>query len=155
MAGPRGRWLRNQSRAKGRALRGRGQDVVIGFVQTHGRRRTEQAIGGLDIVPRRQAGGYDGTGGMDLDGVLARQPAVVLVDDYRRNAGAISSLRDAGIDVISTIDVCDLDRAADTVAEFTGPPATTTVPDTALAEADDIRFVDNSPEALRKRLGRS
>jgi K+-sensing histidine kinase KdpD len=126
---------------------------VIGFVRTHGRRRTEQAIGGLEIVPGHQAGGHDGTGRMDLDAVLARRPAVVLVDDFGQHAEAISSLRDAGIDVISTVDVCDLDRAADTVAEFTGRPPTTTVPDAALGEADDIRFVDNSPEALRKRLG--
>ena len=80
---------------------------------------------------------------------------MVLVDDFGQHAEAISSLRDAGIDVISTVDVCDLDRAADTVAEFTGRPPTTTVPDAALGEADDIRFVDNSPEALRKRLGRA
>ena len=138
---------------EGRALRGRGEDVVIGFVQTHGRRRTAEAIGGLEIVPRRQAGGHDDTAGMDLDAVLARRPAVVLVDDFGQNAAAISSLRNAGIDVISTVDVCDLDRAADTVAEFTGRTPATTVPDTALADADDIRFVDNSPEALRKRLG--
>jgi len=137
----------------GRVLRGRGEDVVIGFVQTHGRRRTERAIGGLEIVPGRQADGHDGIGGMDLDAVLERRPAVVLVDDFGQHAEAISSLRDAGIDVISTVDVCDLDRAADTVAEFTGRPPTTTVPDAALGEADDIRFVDNSPEALRKRLG--
>ena len=138
---------------EGRALRGRGEDVVIGFVQTHGRRRTQEAISGLEIVPRRQGGGLDDTAGMDLNAVLARRPAVALVDDFGQNTAAISSLRNAGIDVISTVDVGDLDRAAGTVAEFTGRPPTTTVPDAALAEADDIRFVDNSPEALRKRLG--
>jgi len=90
---------------------------------------------------------------MDLDAVLTRRPAVVLVDDFGQNAQAISSLRNAGIDVISTVDVCDLERAADTVAEFAGRPPTATVSDAALALADDIRFVDNSPEALRSRLG--
>ena len=59
---------------EGRVLRGRGEDVVIGFVQTHGRRRTEEAIGGLEIVPGRQDDGHDGTAGMDLDAVLARSP---------------------------------------------------------------------------------
>ena len=143
------------------ALSGGGRDLMrgasirgsIGFMQTHGRRRTQEAISGLEIVPRRQKGGHGDTAGMDLDAVLARRPAVVLVDDFGQNAAAISSLRNAGIDVISTVDVGDLDRAAGTVAEFTGRPPTTTVPDAALAQADDIRFVDNSPEALRKRLG--
>jgi two-component system sensor histidine kinase KdpD len=98
--------------------------------------------------------GGGGRGEMDLDAVLARKPAVVLVDDFGRHIGAIASLRDAGIDVISTVDVCDLERAAADVQRITGrPPAAATVPDAALAEAGEIRFVDNSPEALRKRLG--
>jgi NitT/TauT family transport system ATP-binding protein len=126
----------------GRVLRERGEDVVIGFVETHGRPRTEEAIGGLEVVPR---GGSDD---MDVDAVLARHPAVVLVDDFRRHADYITILLDAGIDVISTVDVSDLDRAA----SITGRPASETMPATALAEADDVRFVDSSPEALRKRL---
>jgi NitT/TauT family transport system ATP-binding protein len=137
---------------EGRALRGRGEDAVVGFVQTHGRPRTEQAIDGLEILPGRQVSDHGGTAGMDLEAVLARRPAVVLVDDFGRHVQVIRALRASGIDVISTVDVCDLDGAADTVAEFTGRPPATTVPDAALAEADDIRFVDNSPEALRKRL---
>ena len=150
---------------EGRALRDRGEDVVIGFVQTRGRPRTAEAIGGLEIVPRRPssapATGHGPAaaavpghpGDMDLDAVLARRPAVVLVDDFGQHAQAISALRDAGIDVLSTVDVCDLERAADTVREMTQRSAAATVPDAALAEADDIRFVDSSPEALRKRLG--
>jgi NitT/TauT family transport system ATP-binding protein len=127
---------------EGRVLRERGEDVVIGFVETHGRPRTEEAIGGLEVVPR---GGSDD---MDVDAVLARHPAVVLVDDFRRHADYITILLDAGIDVISTVDVSDLDRAA----SITGRPVSETMPATALAEADDVRFVDSSPEALRKRL---
>ncbi len=169
---------------EGRALRDRGQDVVIGFVQTHGRPRTADAIGGLEIVPPRPAADADGSDPdnsgpdnsgpdssgpdssgpdsstgmergteMDLSAVLARRPAVVLVDDFGQHAAAISALRTAGIDVISTVDVCDLERAADAVTQITGLPAAATVSDAALAEADDIRFVDSSPEALRKRLG--
>ena len=69
------------------------------------------------------------------------------------HATAIGALRDAGIDVISTVDVRDLERTADEVRQITGPPAAATVADAALAEADEIRFLDNSPEALRKRLG--
>ena len=90
---------------------------------------------------------------MDLEAVLARRPAVVLVDDFGRHAEAIEALRDAGIDVISTVDVCDTERGAAIVAETTGLPAAATVPDAALRQADEIRFVDSSPEALRKRLG--
>ena len=90
---------------------------------------------------------------MDLDAVLARKPAVVLVDDFGWHATAIGVLRDAGIDVISTVDVRDLERTADEVRQITGQPAVATVPDAALAAADEIRFLDNSPEALRKRLG--
>ena len=90
---------------------------------------------------------------MDLDAVLARKPAVVLVDDFGWHVTAIGALRDAGIDVISTVNVRDLERTADEVRQITGLPAAATVPDAALAEADEIRFLDNSPEALRKRLG--
>jgi NitT/TauT family transport system ATP-binding protein len=138
----------------GRALRDRGEDVVIGFAQAHGRPRTEAAMRGLEIIPpRRVPGDPAGREEMDLDAVLARGPAVVLVDDFGRQAGAIELLREAGIDVFSTVDVTDLTRAADTVREVTGHPASPLVPDAALAGADEIRFVDNSPEALRKRLG--
>ena len=188
---------------EGRALRDRGEDVVIGFVQTRGRPRTAEAIGGLEIVPARLAGGggaeqgsregqggegrggagqggagrdgegrgREGQGGegrggagrggegqggreeMDLDAVLARKPAVVLVDDFGQHVGAIAALRDAGIDVISTVDVYETERAGATVAEITGARPAATVSDAALRQADDIRFVDSSPEALRKRLG--
>ena len=130
---------------EGRALRERGEDVVIGYVNSHGRPRTEEAIGGLEIVP--------GAGRMDTAAVLARHPAVALVDDYKRNADAIGSLRAAGVEVISTADVSDLERAADVVASVTGQRPAGTLKDAVLAEADDIRFVDISPEALLKRMG--
>jgi NitT/TauT family transport system ATP-binding protein len=138
---------------EGRALRDRGEDVVVGFAQARGRPRTAEAIGGLEVILARTGPGPDDGEEMDLGAVLARKPAVVLVDDFGRHAPAIGSLRDAGIDVISTVDVCDLQRAAETVQQITGQPAAATVPDAALAEAEEIRFLDNSPEALRKRLG--
>ena len=146
---------------EGRALRDRGEDVVIGFVETRGRPRTAEAIGGLEIVPgrARSAGGQRPAARaspaqeMDLGAVLRARPAVVLVDDFGQHAEAIEALRDAGIDVISTVDVCDTERAAAIVTELTGTASAATVSDAALREADEIRFVDNSPEALRKRLG--
>jgi NitT/TauT family transport system ATP-binding protein len=145
---------------EGRALRDRGADVVIGFVQTRGRPRTADAAVGLEVVPRRRrdgsasgaAGAYGDSGEMDLDAVLARRPAVVLVDDFGRHLDAITVLRDAGINVLSTVDVTDLEQVAGAVREITGQAVPATVSDAALAQADDIRFVDSSPEALRKRL---
>jgi len=133
---------------EGRALRPQGEDVVIGFVDTHGRPRTTEAIGGLEIVPP-----LSDSGDMDTGAVLARKPAVVLVDDLGRHAAAIETLRDAGIDVISTADVADVQRVAAAVQEVTGRAPTATVSDEMLAGADEVQFVDSSPEALRKRLG--
>ena len=92
----------------GRALRDHGEDVVVGFAEAHGRPRTAEAIHGLEIVPARQAhsgeaGGPPAREEMDVDAVRARKPAVVLVDDFGWHASAIGALRDAGIDVISTV----------------------------------------------------
>ncbi len=140
---------------EGRELRGLGEDVVIGFVDTRGRKHTEEAIGGLEIVPPRLA--EDEHGGvakeMDLAGVLARKPDVVLVDDLGMHAGAIDALRDAGIDVISTADVADVEQTAAQVEAITGRTVDPTVSADMLASADALQFVDSSPEALRKRLG--
>ena len=156
---------------EGQVLRDRGEDVVVGLARTRGRPRTAEAIGGLEVIPARppnaaaaaaavvgvgvgaDGGDPDAREEMDLDAVLARKPEVVLVDDFGQNLAAIRSLRDAGIEVFSTVDVADLERAAETVQQITGQPAAATVSDAALAEADEIRFLDNSPEALRKRLG--
>jgi NitT/TauT family transport system ATP-binding protein len=138
----------------GRAVRVRGEDVVIGYAQARGRPRTEAAMRGLEVIaPRRVPGDPAGDEEMDLDAVLARKPMLALVDDFARNATDIEVLREAGIDVFSTVDVTDLARAADVVRDVTGRGALEVVPDEALAQADEIRFVDNSPEALRKRLG--
>jgi len=133
---------------EGRALRSQGEDVVIGFADTRGRPRTIEAIGGLETVPP-----LDGTGDMDTAALLARKPGVALVDDLGRHAAGIAALRDAGIDVISTADVSDVQRAAEAVEAITGHPPPATISDQALDTADAVQFVDSSPEALRKRLG--
>jgi NitT/TauT family transport system ATP-binding protein len=141
---------------EGRARRAQGEDVVIGFADTRGRRHTQEAIGGLEIVPPRQLEGTAGRPGgaeMDLTAVLARKPAVALVDDLGMHAAAISALRAAGIDVISTADVDDVSAAADQVRAITGEPPAATISDDVLDDIDAIQFVDSSPEALRKRLG--
>jgi K+-sensing histidine kinase KdpD len=156
---------------EGRARRDQGDDVVIGFADPRGRPHTQEAIGGLEVVPLRRAdGGSSGgerAGGdhgdrsagttdgaeMDVAAVLARRPTVVLVDDLGHHATAIEALRAAGIDVISTADVGDVRAVADQVAAASGRPAAATISDEVLASIDALQFVDSSPEALRKRLG--
>jgi NitT/TauT family transport system ATP-binding protein len=150
---------------EGQALRAQGEDVVIGFADTHGRAHTIEALGGLETVPPAAAEGESsaagGSGGlspdsaqeMDLAAVLARKPAVVLIDDLGRHGAAIETLRSAGIHVISTAEVADLARTADEVEAITGARAPATVSDETLASVDALQFVDSSPEALRKRLG--
>ena len=130
---------------EGRAVRAQGEDVVIGFADTHGRPHTVEAIGGLETVP--PAGDH-----MDLTAVLARGPAVALVDDLGRHAAPIEALRSAGIHVISTANVADVRQVANEVEAVTGAPAAGTITDAILASVGALQFVDSSPEALRKRL---
>ncbi len=134
---------------EGRAVRGQGEDVVIGFAATHGRQHTVEALGGLETVPPSRAPDGDR---MDLAAVLERKPAVALVDDLGRHAPDIEALRAAGIHVISTANVADVRRVAPEVAAITGEPAPGTISDEVLASVGALQFVDSSPEALRKRL---
>ena len=141
---------------EGQALRAQGEDVVIGFADTRGRPHTEEEIGGLEQVPPRltpTAHGKPPEAEMDVTAVLARKPAVALVDDLGLHAAAIEALREAGIHVISTADVTDVQRVASEVEAITGAPAAATVTDDVLAGVETLQFVDSSPEALRKRLG--
>ena len=130
---------------EGRAVRAQAEDVVIGFADTHGRPHTVEAIGGLETVPP------DGDH-MDLTAVLARKPAVALVDYLGRHAAPIEALRSAGIHVISTANVADVRQVAPEVEAVTGAPAPGTITDAILASVGALQFVDSSPEALRKRL---
>jgi two-component system sensor histidine kinase KdpD len=141
----------------------RGTDVVVGFVETHDRPHTADMITGLDVVPRRSA---EHRGArfeeMDLDAVLARHPQVALVDELAhtnvpgsRNAKRwqdINELLDAGIDVISTVNIQHLESLNDVVESITGIKQRETVPDAVVRAADQLELVDMSPEALRRRL---
>jgi NitT/TauT family transport system ATP-binding protein len=142
---------------EGRARRAQGEDVVIGFADTRGRPHTEEAIGGLEVVPAREvertATEPEGGEEMDVTAVLARHPQVALVDDLGMHATAISALRAAGIDVVSTADIGDVRAVADQWRAITGHPAPARISDDQLANIDATQFVDSSPEALRKRLG--
>src|SRR4051812_19217778 len=118
----------------------RGTDVVVGYVETHGRPRTEALLAGLEGVPRRDIG-YPGAAltEMDVDAILARRPDVVLVDELAhtnvpgsRNAKRwqdIQELLDAGILVITNLNVQHLESINDVVAQITGVPQRETVPD--------------------------
>ncbi len=140
---------------EGQALRAQGEDVVIGFADTRGRQHTEEEIGGLEQVPPRRTAAAEGRPSeleMDVTAVLERKPAVALVDDLGLHGVAIEALRAAGIHVISTADVVDVQRVSSEVEAITGEAARATITDAELADVDALQFVDSSPEALRKRL---
>ncbi|MFD7762587.1 DUF4118 domain-containing protein [Streptomyces microflavus] len=141
----------------------RGTDVVVGFVEHHGRPRTEVMLHGLELLPRRERE-YRGTAftEMDVDAVLERAPAVVLVDELAhtnvpgsRNAKRwqdVEELLKAGIDVISTVNIQHLESLGDVVESITGVRQQETVPDEVVRRADQIELVDMSPQALRRRM---
>ncbi len=141
----------------------RGTDVVVGLVETHGRPQTAAQLGELEVVPRR-AIEYRGTAfqEMDIDGVLARRPQVVLVDEFAHtNAPGsrndkrwqdVDELLEAGIDVISTLNVQHLESLNDVVTRITGVAQRETVPDALVRRADQLELVDMSPEAIRRRM---
>ena len=149
---------------EGHRRRGRGADVVIGFVECHGRRLTEEMIDGLEVIPRKKVD-YRGSvlEEMDLDAVLARRPEIALVDELAhtnvpesgRNAKRWQDVLDilaAGIDVISTVNIQHLESIADDVERMTGTPVRERVPDWVVRKADQIELIDSSPEQLRRRL---
>ena len=148
---------------EGRDRRDDGEDVVIGFVEPHDRPRTQEAIGNLEVIPRLRLD-YRGTvlEEMDLDAVLARSPQVALVDELAHtNAPGlrhdkrwrdIEALRDVGVDVITTVNVQHLESVKDLVEAITGITVRETVPDQLMDRADEIQFIDITPEALRKRM---
>jgi two-component system sensor histidine kinase KdpD len=137
----------------------RGTDVVAAVVETHGRPPVEQQLVGLERVPS-PAG--EGGGELDVEAVLARHPDVVLVDDLAhtnapgsRNAKRwqdVTEILDAGIDVISTVNIEQLESLADVVASITGVPQQDAVPDHVVRAAEQIELVDMTPEALRRRM---
>ncbi len=143
--------------------RSQGEDVVVGFVESHGRKLTEQAIGSLEVVPRLQVE-YRGKlmEEMDLDGVLARRPQVALVDElahtnvpgvrHEKRYQDVEEILAAGIDVVTTVNVQHLESVKDLAEHITGIPVRETLPDQVLDNADEIQFIDISPEALRKRM---
>jgi two-component system sensor histidine kinase KdpD len=141
----------------------RGTDVVVGWVEEHGRPQTDAQIRDLQIFPRRTVE-YRGRTAeeMDVEGLLARKPELVLVDElaHTNTPGAghakrwedVSDLLDAGINVISTVNLQHLESLNDVVQQITGVTQKETVPDRVVRAADQIELVDMAPEALRRRL---
>ena len=141
----------------------RGTDVVVAFAETHGRPQTAAQIDGLEVVPRKRLE-YRGSSfeEMDVDAVLARKPQIALVDELAhtnvpgsRNAKRwqdVAELLDAGIDVISAVNVQHLESVTDVVEQITGVLQRETVPDAVVRAADQVELVDMTAEALRRRM---
>lgn len=148
---------------RARELARQGRDVVIGIVETHGRAETQALVDGLPLVPRRKLD-YQGRwlDEMDLDALLARRPAVALVDELaHRNAPGsrherrwqdVEELLDAGIDVYATLNIQHLESLNDVVQQITGIRVSETVPDALFERLRDIRLVDLPPRELIERL---
>ncbi|HUP73039.1 MAG TPA: DUF4118 domain-containing protein [Acidimicrobiales bacterium] len=143
--------------------RSRGTDVVIGYVETHGRANTAEKIRDLEVIPRARFD-YRGTvlEDMDLDALLERRPRVALVDELahtnapgcrnKKRWEDIEELLEAGIDVISTVNVQHLESVNDLVETITGVRQQETVPDIVVRRAEQVELVDMTPEALRRRM---
>ncbi|HEX6659322.1 MAG TPA: histidine kinase, partial [Ilumatobacter sp.] len=148
---------------EGRRRRDRGTDVIVGYVETHGRARTADQIGDLEVVPRRTVE-YRGATfeEMDVDAVVARKPEIALVDELAhtnvpgsRNAKRwqdVNELLNAGITVISTVNIQHLESINDVVERITGIAQRETIPDDIVRAAQQVELVDMTAEALRRRM---
>lgn len=141
----------------------RGTDLAVGFVEPHGRPHTIELLGSLEVVPRRRID-YRGVvvEEMDTDAVLDRNPTVALIDelahtnvpgsDRGKRWQDVEIIRDAGIHVVTTMNVQHIESVSDAVATITGAPVNERIPDEILLTADEIELVDMSPHALRQRM---
>ncbi len=141
----------------------RGTDVVVGYVETHGRAQTAARLEGLSVLARRRVDYRDQSfEEMDLPAILARRPSVVLVDElahtnvpgveHEKRWEDVEDLLEAGIDVISTVNLQHLESVNDVVEAITGVTQRETVPDRVVRAAEQVQLVDQTPEALRRRL---
>ncbi len=138
-------------------------DVVVAYVETHGRQETDALLEGLEILPRKTIE-YRGVtlSDMDLDAVLARKPQLALVDElahtnaegmrHPKRVQDVLEILDAGIDVYTTLNIQHLESLNDVVAQITGVYVRETLPDSILDTADDIELIDLPPEELLQRL---
>jgi two-component system, OmpR family, sensor histidine kinase KdpD len=143
----------------------RGEDVVIGVVETHGRKAVGELVANLEVVPRKEIE-YKGAAfeEMDVDAILARKPCVALVDElahtniegskHRKRYEDVLELLDAGIDVLSTMNIQHLESVTPTVQGVTGIQVRETVPDWVLQRVNEVVMIDLTPEALQNRMRR-
>src|SRR5579872_582582 len=143
----------------------RGEDVVIGVVETHGRKGIADLMGQLEQIPRRKLE-YKGTvfEEMDIDAILARKPQVIIIDElahtnvegskHRKRYEDVLEAQDTKIDVLSTMNIQHVESATPTVQSITGIQVRETVPDWVLDRADEIVMADLTPEALQTRMKR-
>jgi two-component system, OmpR family, sensor histidine kinase KdpD len=148
---------------EGRRALERGRDVVVGYVETHGRTMTAEAIGDLEVVPRQSISYRDATfEEMDVEAIIARRPERVFVDELAhtnvpgsRNEKRwqdVEELLAAGIDVTSTLNIQHLESLNDVVERITGIKQRETIPDEIVRAAEQVELVDITPEALRRRM---
>ncbi|MGH2363124.1 MAG: universal stress protein [Chloroflexota bacterium] len=141
----------------------RGTDVVVGYVETYGRTLTQEALADLEVVPRKKIP-YKGViiEEMDVDVILARRPQVVLIDElahtnapgskHEKRYQDVLEVRDAGINVITTVNIQHIESLKDTVERVTGIHVRESLPDWVLDGADEVELIDQTPEALQKRM---
>lgn len=146
-----------------RRRKAEGGDVVVGVIETHGRRDTQALLRGLDVMARAPIAHRERTLlEFDLDGALARKPALLLVDEYAHSNAPgsrhtkrwqdVEELLAAGVDVWTTLNVQHLESLVDVVWKITGVRQRETVPDGALSRADEIELIDITPAELRERM---
>lgn len=148
---------------EGKRRKERGTDVVVGYVETHKRVQTEAQLDGLEVLPRQKIS-YRGVTleEMDTQAIIARRPQVVLIDELAHTnvAGSkhhkryqdVLEVLEAGIDVITTLNVQHLESLNDLVESITGVRVRETLPDRILDEADEVELIDIAPSALRQRM---
>jgi len=149
--------------SEGRRRKQRGIDVVIGYVETHGRQETQAQLGDLEVLPRKQVP-YRGVTleEMETEALLARHPRLALIDELAHTnvAGSrhekryqdVQEVLDAGIDVLTALNVEHLETLHDLVASIIGREVRETVPDRLLEQADEVEVIDITPHALRQRI---
>ena len=143
----------------------RGQDVVIGYVEAHGREETDKQIGGLEVIPRQKIE-YNGVNleEMDTDRVVARKPYAAVIDElahtnvpgskYKKRYEDVEEILNHGINVLTTLNIQHLESLNDVVKQITGIPVRETIPDRIVEAADEVVVVDITPDALQNRLKR-
>jgi two-component system sensor histidine kinase KdpD len=148
---------------EGHRRESRGTDVVVGYVETHGRPQTQAQLGDLEIIPRKKVT-YRGVTleEMDTEAIIARHPKLALIDElahtnvpgskHVKRYQDVEEILDAGINVVTTLNIQHLESLNDLVASITGVRVRETLPDWILDQADEVELIDISPYALRQRM---